>query len=142
MIYAMGFRYRLHVRHLPGKPDLVLARQRKIIFVHGCFWHMHGCRNARSVPEMRALFWRKKLDANVRRDRRDLRALWRAGWQVLVVWECETRDAARLRTLLAAFLAPSEAPSNYDLADQHALYGLAAETPEEYAASVPRPRKR
>jgi len=141
MVYALGFRYRLHAKGLPGKPDLVLARRRKVIFVHGCFWHAHGCRFSRSVPEMRAQVWREKLAANVRRDRRHLRALWQAGWQVLVVWECETRDAARLRALLAAFLAPSATPSNYDLADQHALYGLAAEAPDEYGSAKRAPRR-
>ena len=134
LVYALGFRYRLHAKNLPGKPDLVFARQRKVIFVHGCFWHAHGCRGGRSVSEMRAHFWRTKLEANVRRDRRHLRELWQAGWRVLVVWECETRDAARLRATLAAFLAPSEAPANYDLADQHALYGFAAEAPEAYGS--------
>lgn len=132
MVYAMGFRYRLHVKGLPGKPDLVLPRHRKIIFVHGCFWHAHGCRPARRPPATHKRFWKEKFAKNVQRDQQALRDLWQAGWQVLVVWECETKDPGRLRALLSAFFAPSARTANYDLADQHALYGLAAETPKEY----------
>lgn len=132
MVHAMGFRYRLHVKGLPGKPDLVLPRHRKIIFVHGCFWHAHGCRTARRPPATHACFWKEKFAKNVQRDQQALRALWQSGWQVLVVWECEAKDLDRLRALLSAFLAPSARTVNYDLADQHALYGLAAETPEAY----------
>jgi len=137
MVHAMGFRYRLHVKSLPGKPDLVLPRHRKVIFVHGCFWHAHGCRMAQRPPATHKRFWKDKFAKNVQRDQRHLRALWQAGWQVLVVWECETKDAERLRAILAAFLSTDARPSNYDLADQHALYGLAAESPEEYGKYVP-----
>ncbi len=135
LVHALGFRYRLHVKGLPGRPDLVLPRHRKAIFVHGCFWHGHGCRGGGHVPATRTRFWQEKFARNVARDQQALRQLWRAGWQVLVVWECETRDAEQLRALLVAFLSsPARPTSNYDLADQHALYGLAAETPEEYGA--------
>lgn len=138
MVHAMGFRYRLHVKKLPGKPDLVFPRRRKIIFVHGCFWHAHGCRHASQLtPETNARFWKEKLARNVQRDRRDLRLLWEAGWQVLVVWECETRDAERLRALLAAFLCPPASAANYALDDQHALYGAAAEPVDDYGAGAP-----
>ncbi len=132
MVHAMGFRYRLHVKTLPGKPDLVLPRHRKIICVHGCFWHAHGCRAARRPPATHTRFWREKFAKNVQRDRQTLTQLWQAGWQVLVVWECETKDPDLLRAKLAAFLAPTGRTANYALADQHALYGLAAEAPEEY----------
>jgi DNA mismatch endonuclease (patch repair protein) len=131
-VHAMGFRYRLHVKTLPGKPDLVLPRHRKIIFVHGCFWHAHGCRAARRPPATHPRFWKEKFAKNVRRDRQALTRLWQAGWQVLVVWECETKDPEQLRARLSAFLAPSSGAANYDLADQHALYGQAAEAGEEY----------
>lgn len=131
-VHALGFRYRLHVKKLPGKPDLVLPRHRKIIFVHGCFWHAHRCRTARHLPATRTRFWQAKLAKNVQRDREALTRLWQAGWRVLVVWECETKDPARLRALLSAFLAPSSGVANYDLADQHALYGQAAESDEDY----------
>ncbi len=131
LVHALGFRYRLHVKTLPGKPDLVLPRHRKVILVHGCFWHAHGCRAARRPPATRAVFWQEKFARNVARDQQNLRDLWQAGWQVLVVWECETRDPDRLRALLSAFLRAPARPVNYELADQHALYGLAAEAPDE-----------
>ena len=127
LVHALGFRYRLHVKGLPGKPDIVLPRHRKIIFVHGCFWHAHGCRITQRPPATHTRFWKEKFAKNVQRDQTALRALWRVGWQVLVVWECETKNADQLRALLAAFLAPSPPVANYDLGDQHALYGLVAE---------------
>jgi len=132
MAHAMGFRYRLHVKGLPGKPDIVLPRHRKVIFVHGCFWHAHGCDAARRPPATHKRFWKEKFARNAARDREALRALWQAGWQVLVVWECETKDARQLRAILAAFLAPAARTANYDLAERHALYGLAAERSEDY----------
>ena len=85
MVHAMGFRYRLHVKGLPGKPDLVLPRHHKIIFVHGCFWHAHGCRTAQRPPATHRRFWKEKFATNVRRDEQALRQLWQEGWQVLVV---------------------------------------------------------
>ena len=127
MVNALGFRYRLHVKALPGRPDLVLPRHRKIIFVHGCFWHAHGCRRAQRPPATHTRFWKEKFACNAARDQAALRALWQAGWQVLVVWECETKDPDQLRALLAAFLASPPGAANYALADQHALYGLVAE---------------
>jgi len=132
MAHAMGFRYRLHAKELPGKPDLVLPRHRKIIFVHGCFWHAHGCDAAKRPPATHKRFWKEKFARNVRRDREVLRQLWEAGWQVLVVWECQTKDPDQLRAILTAFLASPPGAANYALDDQHALYGLAAETPEAY----------
>lgn len=132
LIFAMGFRYRLHVKTLPGKPDIVLPRHRKVIFVHGCFWHAHGCRSGRRMPATHTKFWKAKFENNVRRDQAALRRLWQAGWQTLVVWECETKEPEQLRTILTAFLSPTAQTVNYALADQHALYGLAAETPQEY----------
>lgn len=132
LVHALGFRYRLHVKGLPGKPDLVLARHRKVIFVHGCFWHAHGCRAARHAPATHRRFWTEKFARNAARDQAALRALWQAGWQVLVVWECQTKDPDQLRAILAAFLAPPPGAVNYALDDQHALYGLAAEPPEAY----------
>lgn len=133
MVHAMGFRYRLHVKGLPGKPDLVLPRHRKVIFVHGCFWHAHGCRaGGGHAPATHARFWKTKFAKNVARDQATLRRLWQAGWRTLVVWECETKDPDRLHALLTTFLAPPSCAGNFALAEQHALYGLAAETPVEY----------
>ena len=90
LVHAMGFRYRLHDASLPGCPDLVFRRLRKIIVVHGCFWHMHGCGRCR-IPKARRAYWVAKLHRNAARDRRSFRVLRDAGWKVLVVWECQTR---------------------------------------------------
>lgn len=103
LVFALGYRYRLHVRALPGCPDLVFRRRRKIIFVNGCFWHGHECRAGR-IPATRRAFWLAKLTRNRERDRQALQQLWHDGWSALVVWECETADMARLRDTLALFL--------------------------------------
>jgi len=92
LVHQMGYRFRLHRRDLPGTPDLVLPRHSKVIFVHGCFWHMHRCRYGRVTPRKNAAFWAAKRQANVERDRKALRRLRSDGWRVLVVWECWTRD--------------------------------------------------
>jgi DNA mismatch endonuclease (patch repair protein) len=104
IVHGMGYRYRLHCSSLLGKPDLVLVRHRKIIFVHGCFWHMHKCRYGKVRPKTRASFWQNKRVGNVVRDRKNLAELKREGWQVLVVWECWTRDLKALERRLVAFL--------------------------------------
>jgi DNA mismatch endonuclease (patch repair protein) len=104
LAHGMGFRYRLHRRDLPGKPDLVFPSLRRVIFVHGCFWHMHDCRWGRVVPATNAAFWSEKRGGNVERDRRHAAELKHAGWKALVVWECETRDPARLAARLRRFL--------------------------------------
>ena len=105
MVHRLGYRYRLHKKDLPGKPDIVLVRHRKIIDVHGCFFHMHKCPYGSVVPVTNAKFWKTKRLSNVKRDRRNLRALRRQGWRVLIVWECETRKPASLRQTLQKFLA-------------------------------------
>ena len=101
--HRLGYRYRLHVRTLPGAPDLVFPRLRKIINVHGCYWHMHNCRAGNVTPKTNAEFWRKKREGNVQRDRRNLAALRRSGWTVLTIWECQTRDRAKLERLITKF---------------------------------------
>lgn len=93
LVHRMGYRFRLHRKDLPGKPDLVLPRHRKVIFVHGCYWHMHRCRYGRVVPKTNTEFWQNKRQGNVKRDQRNLKQLRQDGWQVLVLWECWTRDA-------------------------------------------------
>ena len=103
LIHGMGYRYRLHVRDLPGSPDIVLPRLRKIIFVHGCFWHRHRCKRA-TTPATRRAFWAEKFEQNKARDRRNNRALRRAGWRVLIVWECWTRRPEWLEERLEGFL--------------------------------------
>lgn len=94
LLHAAGFRFRLHRKDLPGKPDIVLPRFRTIVFVHGCFWHQHhGCRNA-SRPVTRSEYWNPKLDRNTVRDAANKRDLEALGWRVVLVWECETKDPA------------------------------------------------
>lgn len=106
MVHAIGYRYRLHDPGLPGKPDLVFPSRRKVIFVHGCFWHQHPdkrCRHAR-MPKSRLEYWLPKLNGNKTRDRRSAAALRRLGWQSLVIWECKISTLDRLRARLKRFL--------------------------------------
>lgn len=103
MVHQMGYRFRLHQKQLPGRPDLVLPKHRSIIFVHGCFWHCHRCRFGRVKPATNAEFWAQKRGQNVLRDRRNLKSLRQQGWQVLVVWECWTRTPERLYETLSQF---------------------------------------
>lgn len=104
LIWSMGYRYRLHVRNLPGKPDIVLPRFRKAIFVHGCFWHRHARCSRTRVPKTNVEFWVAKFDANVGRDRSTRASLSRAGWSSLVIWECVSENPATVRRLLTRFL--------------------------------------
>ncbi len=104
LVHRMGYRFRLHRKDLPGKPDLVFPGRRKIIFVHGCFFHLHDCRYGRVVPQKNAEFWRRKRSSNVERDRRNVAALAKAGWQVLTIWECETKTPVLLENNLRHFL--------------------------------------
>lgn len=106
LVHGLGFRFRLRNRGLPGSPDLVLPRHGKAVFVHGCFWHRHGCAAGRSTPASRVEYWQAKFDRNVARDRSNLRKLRRLGWSVLVVWECQTgaRKREALRRRLERFL--------------------------------------
>ena len=103
MVHGLGARYRLHRKDLPGKPDLVFGPRRKVIFVHGCFWHLHSCRDGR-IPASRRDYWEPKLTRNAARDRAAQAALEAAGWQVLVIWECETKDRPALEQRLRGFL--------------------------------------
>lgn len=103
LVHRLGYRFRLHVSDLPGKPDIVLPRHEKVILVHGCYWHMHRCRYGRVVPKTNTEFWQQKRQGNVDRDRRNLRELRRLGWQTLVLWECWTRDG-RMEEKLREFL--------------------------------------
>jgi DNA mismatch endonuclease (patch repair protein) len=104
IIHSLGFRFRLHRKDLPGCPDLVFASKRKVIFVHGCFWHRHKrCKRA-TTPQTHTDFWQSKFDANVSRDRRNLNALTKAGWESLIVWECSLKHVERLAGDLRQFL--------------------------------------
>jgi DNA mismatch endonuclease (patch repair protein) len=107
MISAMGKRYRLHVRRLPGCPDLVFARDHKIIFVHGCFWHPHARCTEGHTPVSHRAYWLPKLEGNRQRDRRNQRRLRRAGWTLITIRECELLAPERVAARLAAFLRRS-----------------------------------
>lgn len=109
-LHRMGYRFRLHRKDLPGKPDIVLPKHRALILVHGCFWHQHpGCKAAKR-PSSNTEYWSNKLDRNRVRDENNLAQLAYLGWRVLVVWECETRDPAQLESILRQFLQPPDAP--------------------------------
>jgi DNA mismatch endonuclease (patch repair protein) len=105
IVHGLGYRYRLHVRSLPGSPDLVFPRKRKIIFVHGCFWHRHeGCGRT-TFPKTRADYWSAKFSANVARDAAQATSLRRLGWSVLTIWECEIREVPALPRMISHFLS-------------------------------------
>lgn len=104
LVHALGYRYRLHAKELPGRPDIVFRKRAKIIFVHGCFWHRHaGCALAR-LPKSRPEFWMPKLEGNKKRDERNRRELLRMGWKILTVWECELQKPASLADRVRRFL--------------------------------------
>jgi DNA mismatch endonuclease, patch repair protein len=105
IVHGMGYRYSLHKKGLPGKPDLVLVRHAKIINVHGCFFHMHACKYGRVVPATNAEFWMTKRLGNVQRDRRTVRSLRKCGWKVMTVWECETKNIRALTKRIERFLS-------------------------------------
>ncbi|WPZ37076.1 DNA mismatch endonuclease Vsr [Thalassobaculum sp. OXR-137] len=108
LVHALGYRFRLHRKDLPGAPDLVFPGRRKVIFVHGCFWHRHeDCRLAR-LPKSRREFWVEKLEGNRLRDRANQLRLVEMGWRSLVIWECETRDSNVLRERVRHFLEEGE----------------------------------
>jgi DNA mismatch endonuclease (patch repair protein) len=104
LAHKLGYRFRLHRRDLPGCPDIVFPSRRKVILVHGCFWHQHhGCTKG-TIPKTRRTFWKTKLTKNVNRDRRNIAALKKLGWAVLVIWECQLKDSRSFEDNLKAFL--------------------------------------
>ena len=107
LLHGMGYRYRLHRKDLPGRPDIALISRRKAIFVHGCFWHGHGCPKGR-LPKSRLEYWKKKLDENKKRDRTKQEQLRSLDWHVLVIWQCETRDLDALAPRLQDFVEGNE----------------------------------
>ncbi len=103
LIFALGYRYRLHGKSLPGKPDLVFAGARRVVFVHGCFWHGHTCKRA-ALPSSNVAFWAEKIGKNKLRDKRTKRQLTVNGWKVLTVWQCEIKNTEGLKNKVTAFL--------------------------------------
>jgi DNA mismatch endonuclease (patch repair protein) len=104
LVHGMGYRYRLYLSNLPGKPDLTFPMKRKAIFVHGCFWHGHECTAGTNRPRSRLVYWRPKLSRNRQRDRANLAALRRLGWKVFVIWECQLGNLERVRSRIERFL--------------------------------------
>lgn len=107
-LHARGYRYRLHARDLPGRPDLVFRKRRTVVFVHGCFWHRHGCKKT-THPKSRQTYWQEKFANNVARDQRNQAQLAEDGWRVFVVWECEIEKDDEALERLTAFLGPTNA---------------------------------
>lgn len=104
LVFALGYRYRLHANDLPGRPDIAFRKLRKVIFVHGCFWHRHtACALAR-LPKSRLDFWVPKLEGNRKRDEKNKRALRRQGWKVLTIWECQLKNSERVGARIRRFL--------------------------------------
>jgi len=104
LVHGMGFRFRLHVASLPGKPDIVMPRLKRIIEVQGCFWHQHPSCIDSHIPKTRTEYWEPKLDRNRRRDAENLKRLKALGWQVLKIWECQVRDQKKLAQRICRFL--------------------------------------
>ena len=103
IVHAMGYRYRLHSSDLPGHPDLVFRPRKKVIFVHGCFWHQHGCRQYRQ-PRTNRSFWMPKLQKNKKRDIMNQNKLRAMGWKFFIIWECELQDSEKLKNRICQFL--------------------------------------
>ena len=105
-LFGLGYRYRLHRKDLPGQPDIVFPGRRKVVFIHGCFWHAHeGCKVA-NLPKSRTEFWQAKFTRNRERDEANQVALRRLGWKVLTVWECEVRNERKMLKRIQAYLGP------------------------------------
>lgn len=103
LVHSLGYRYRLHRANLPGKPDLVFPGRKKIIFVHGCFWHWHGCKRSR-MPEANRNYWKQKIGRNVKRDRKTRRDLKSLGWKSMVIWECQSKAIDAVSRKIKRFL--------------------------------------
>jgi DNA mismatch endonuclease, patch repair protein len=103
MLHAMGYRFRLHRKDLPGKPDIVFGPRKKIVFIHGCFWHGHNCPKGR-LPKSNGAFWRDKIEKNRARDKRNVRRLRALGWRVLTIWQCRLKDPLAVRRRIVDFL--------------------------------------
>jgi len=104
LTFRLGYRYRLHDNRLPGKPDLVFPGRRKVIFVHGCYWHGHDCRAGRNRPASNIEYWNKKLSRNCERDKEHQKLLKKSGWNYLILWECELKESGSLEKRLRKFL--------------------------------------
>jgi len=111
IVHRLGFRFRLHSSNLPGKPDLVLSRHKKIILVNGCFWHMHDCKRGKVTPATNPAYWKQKRLRNVERDKMNQFSYRKNGWATLIIWECEVKDIVQLTKRLTNFLVGDTAGS-------------------------------
>lgn len=114
IVHGLGRRYRLNVKRLPGAPDIALAKDKKAIFVHGCFWHGHHCKRGARIPKTNRAYWEAKVTRNKARDAKALAALAELGWATLVIWECEIKDTETLKGRLSRFLETSRNATNRD----------------------------
>lgn len=105
ILYSLGYRYRIHRKELPGSPDVIFSKRKKVIFIHGCFWHAHDCGRG-FKPKTNVDFWKKKLDKNCERDRLVEKQILEIGWQSLTIWECQLKNETQLIDLLKDFLGP------------------------------------
>lgn len=138
MLHRAGYRFSLHRKELPGKPDIVLRKYKTVVFVHGCFWHRHaGCKVA-SMPKSNTAFWQEKFDRNTANDRKHRAALGKLGWKVVTIWECELKHPGQVLEKLRKALATPGAENiiHYPSAEAEPL-PLAAEAPAEYAGRKP-----
>jgi len=104
LVHSMGYRYRLHCKDLPGKPDLVFPRRRKVIFIHGCFWHGHDCKRGARMPKANQDYWERKISRNRDRDAKNSRELEQSGWSILIIWECQLKEKSFLCEKIENFL--------------------------------------
>ena len=104
-LHRLGYRYRLHRADLPGKPDIVFPKKKKVILVNGCYWHMHRCRLGVVVPKTNTKFWQNKRNSNVERDKKNIKKLRKLGWDVLVVWQCQIKNTIKLHDRIVRFLS-------------------------------------
>jgi len=112
LLFSNGFRYRLHCKDLPGKPDIVISKLKVVLFVNGCFWHQHqGCK-LKKLPKSNVDYWREKLARNVQRQKEEITELRKLGWDTGIVWECETRDKAKLNERLSEIMKPIDFKRN------------------------------
>lgn len=143
LLFARGLRFRLHVKDLPGKPDLVFPKYEAVLFVHGCFWHRHESCRFTSTPASNVDFWMKKFKANLSRDARAIRALREQGWRVAVVWECELREEARATKMadrIAAWLRSTKRLWRPTLPPEPSTVRALPRLPAERGMAVPRSR--
>jgi DNA mismatch endonuclease (patch repair protein) len=105
LAHRLGYRFRLHRKYLPGKPDLVFSSRKKVVFVHGCFWHGHDCARGKRTPKTNSKYWIEKIRKNIERDTKNQAELTSLGWNVLVVWECETKDLDELARKISKYLS-------------------------------------